>query len=289
MNNRLLIKRLLIYLLLSFGLVFGMFGIAYARGVRYGDMANRCILVFAMLCPTAAMLLTRLLTGQGFSGMGMEIVLKGKVRYYLLAVFVPLIYTEAGYLLYYLCVMGGADFTFPHFGDISPYFWWLVPVSALTTAVTASFGGFGEEAGWRGYMYPMLEELFGPVKGCIIGGMIWGIWHYPQIAIGHTFGTKYPFAPYSGFFVFTLFTVAIGAWLYALTKKAGSVWPAAFSHAGNNAIIGSTILAGALNQSRNSFYQQNTVAAVGIILLPAVLMGMTILIFFGKERHKHIE
>ena len=35
----------------------------------------------------------------------------------------------------------------------------------------------GGEVGWRGAMDPMLKDHFGKVKGSIIGGAIWGVWH----------------------------------------------------------------------------------------------------------------
>jgi len=38
---------------------------------------------------------------------------------------------------------------------------------------------FGEEYGWRYYLQPIMQKRFGAVKGVILLGVIWGIWHLP--------------------------------------------------------------------------------------------------------------
>jgi membrane protease YdiL (CAAX protease family) len=35
----------------------------------------------------------------------------------------------------------------------------------------------GEEFGWRGFAHPRLVARFGPVRGCLIVGAVWGLWH----------------------------------------------------------------------------------------------------------------
>lgn len=37
----------------------------------------------------------------------------------------------------------------------------------------------GEEYGWRYYFQPILQEKFGMVKGVIVLGILWGLWHLP--------------------------------------------------------------------------------------------------------------
>ncbi len=48
----------------------------------------------------------------------------------------------------------------------------------------------GEEAGWRGYMMPQLKERFGLLNGRLLGGVIWGVWHWPIMLL-----TGYDMAP----------------------------------------------------------------------------------------------
>ncbi len=43
-----------------------------------------------------------------------------------------------------------------------------------------------EEFGWRGYLQPHLQRIFGVLPASIIIGVIWGLWHLPLIfAYGH--------------------------------------------------------------------------------------------------------
>lgn len=112
-----------------------------------------------------------------------------------------------------------------------------MPLAGIVNAVTLSIGALGEEIGWRTYLYPKLEELFGLKGALILGGIIWGVWHFPLIAVGHGFGTGYLGEPYTGFLIFILDCTFTGVILYLVTKKSLSVWPATFLHAFNNTSV----------------------------------------------------
>lgn len=38
---------------------------------------------------------------------------------------------------------------------------------------------FGEEYGWRYYLQPILQHKFGTLKGVLVLGVVWGLWHAP--------------------------------------------------------------------------------------------------------------
>ena len=100
----------------------------------------------------------------------------------------------------------------------------LGPVLALPVA-------FGEEYGWRGYLQGELIKL-GKVRGVLLVGVIWGLWHAPIIAMGH----NYPGYPVLGVFLMTLYTIALGFLFGYAVLKSGSVWLAAFMHGLNNQV-----------------------------------------------------
>ena len=100
----------------------------------------------------------------------------------------------------------------------------LGPVLALPIA-------FGEEYGWRGYLQGELIKI-GKVRGILLVGVIWGLWHAPIIAMGH----NYPGYPVLGIFLMTLYTIALGFLFGYAMLKSGSVWLAAFLHGLNNQV-----------------------------------------------------
>lgn len=109
----------------------------------------------------------------------------------------------------------------------------LMPIIALNTVVIGPFLGliiaFGEEYGWRGYLQTELTRL-GRIRGVLLLGVIWGIWHWPIIWMGYNF----PGQPILG----SLAMVALGIifaffFAYSVFKSQG-IWTAAYLHALNN-------------------------------------------------------
>jgi uncharacterized protein len=90
---------------------------------------------------------------------------------------------------------------------------------------------FGEEYGWRFYLQNELIKL-GKKRGILLLGVIWAIWHYPAIWMGH----NYPGQPVLGTLLMTIFCI-LGAFILGyIVFKTGSVWLAAFAHGVNNQI-----------------------------------------------------
>ena len=83
--------------------------------------------------------------------------------------------------------------------DISPSTLLLVllGVAVLAAPLINSFFTFGEEFGWRAYLQPKLMPL-GFRKAMLLMGLIWGVWHWPLIAMGHNYGLDYFGAPWTG-------------------------------------------------------------------------------------------
>ena len=95
---------------------------------------------------------------------------------------------------------------------------------------------FGEEVGWRGFLYPQLKSKYGHKKGWLLGGIIWGAWHWPLIwLIGYEYGFGYFGFPVVGMLLFCVFTVGLGIlcdWLY---ERSGNIWMPAILHGAINA------------------------------------------------------
>lgn len=82
------------------------------------------------------------------------------------------------------------------------------------------FGPFWEEAGWRGFALPRLQQRRGPLVGTLMLGFFWGLWHLPiylptDIQQAGVVGGLLNFA------VFVLLTMALAfifTWVFNNTK-----------------------------------------------------------------------
>lgn len=230
-------KRLLIYLGLAFGMAWLVFFVFTLTGHTWsGSTPEMMSLVsLGMLAPTAAHIITRKITGEGFrlsgkDSMMLGIDLKGKKwLFFLVAVILPVIYATLGDVIIWLSCPEAFGIT-----DVRPFVAITYPLLAVVSGVVLSFAALGEELGWRGYMMPKLIELIGMPKAIITGGIIWGLWHAPLTCVGHNYGMDYPGFPYVGIILMCLMCMALGTVLTYVTIKTGSIWPAAFMHAVNN-------------------------------------------------------
>ena len=115
----------------------------------------------------------------------------------------------------------------------------------VTTIISGLFAGatinalfaFGEEYGWRNYLVDALrEKKF--VFASIFIGIIWGLWHFPLILLGH----NYPQHSVAGVFMMVIFCVLASFVELYFVLKAKSVYPAAIFHGTINAVAGLNVL-----------------------------------------------
>lgn len=96
----------------------------------------------------------------------------------------------------------------------------------LMGSVLSFTAGFGEEYGWRGYLQSELFKL-GRVRGVILLGVIWGIWHWPVVLMGHNF----PGHPLLGLVLQVFYNICLSIVLGYAVLRSGSVLLAAYLHA----------------------------------------------------------
>lgn len=278
-------KRLFIYLAFAFGLTLAIFFPYILSGnvwMKDGTLSGMDQFVcIGMLMPALAMLLTRYITKEGFAVTGEGSMLlgisfrDGKWFWFLLAVILPWIYYELGYGFMLLLSPGAFDASYPAVLEITKqeqFIIYLQPFAMMVSGVTASFAALGEEAGWRGYMMPKMIKLWGTKKAVVIGGIIWGIWHWPLTTIGHNFGRSYFGYPFTGFGAMCIMCIFIGIILTFVTYKSGSIWPAAFLHAVNNS--SPSILRYFTNESKITGWKADSVASTLIRLLPMIVISV---------------
>jgi membrane protease YdiL (CAAX protease family) len=128
---------------------------------------------------------------------------------------------------------------------------------------------FGEEYGWRGYLQGELVKM-GKVKGVLLLGVIWGLWHAPIIAMGH----NYPGRPVEGIIMMTLYTIALGFVFGYAVLKSGSVWLAAYLHALNNQLVAFLV---AMVYRPNDMFLSFGIGIYGIVVWAVVVAAILLL------------
>ena len=256
-SKKLELKRVIIYLLISFApswIVFFIYRSIY--GLNINTALYFLIGIFAMLMPSVSMILTRLITKEGFDNTFLKVNLKGNIKYYVIGLFTPFVYSTLGAFLVAVFLMPKGTIS-EIISNLSLIEFITLVVYLASISVLLFIPALGEEIGWRGYLTPKLEKLTNTKKSLILSGIIWGIWHAPMIAIGHNFGTDYDFFPYSGIFLMIIYCSALGIFYTLLTKKTNSVFPSAISHSANNdgsGVIFSIIISQTNNAiSKNAF------------------------------------
>ena len=204
-----------------------------------------------MFGPAVGTVAARLATGEGWERARLRPDFEGTMWTYAAAWLAPAGLTVVGAGLYFAAFPGQFDPTMAAFREqlanagvgMDP---WLLAaiqiVAALTLApIINGLFAFGEEFGWRAYLLPKLLPL-GYQRAVVLSGLVWGVWHWPIIAMGYNYGFDYPGFPWTGMLAFLVFTVGAGTFLSVLTIREGSVWPASIGHGAINAIAGIAVL-----------------------------------------------
>ena len=270
MSEKLDLKRILIYLAFAFGLAWVIGLIVYLTGglensleLIPGSKITVAIVLLAvgyMGAPAVANLLTRLVTREGWQETWLRPKLKQGWPYWVAGWVVPSVMTILGAVVFFalfpqyfdpsLAVLQDMLAQSPTPVSISP--WLIVVLQTLTGVLISplvnSLFTFGEEFGWRGYLLQKLLPL-GERKAMVLLGVIWGVWHWPVIAMGHNYGLDYAGAPWLGMLAMVWFTFVIGTFLCWITLRGGSVWPAVIGHAAINGIsaLGAIVVQGEPN------------------------------------------
>lgn len=149
-------------------------------------------------------------------------------------------------------------------------------VMIVITIISGLFAGvtinalftFGEEFGWRNYLVDALREVKF-VRASVFIGIVWGLWHFPLILIGH----NYPQHSIAGVFMMVIFCVMASFIETYFVLKAKSVFPAVIFHGTINAVAGLNVI---MIKGGNDLLNGST-GLSGFIVMAIVIM--TIYIF----------
>lgn len=242
-------KQTVRYLIWTFGIAYQIqaaVALMYANGLT---IAYQIVMMAMMFVP----LLGTLLSGYKLRNIGWKPPFRGNLKPILIAWLSPVVLTAIGAAVYFLLFPSHLDLSGNSLSSIAgvdavaqleaqgisyPIYILITVASSVTYAPAINiFLAVGEEAGWRGFLYPQLKAKFSKGTAWIIGGVIWGMWHWPLIGlIGYEYGSDYFGFPALGMLAFCVITVALGIisdWLY---EKSGCIWIPALFHGAFNAV-----------------------------------------------------
>ena len=246
-------KQVLKYLAWTFGLAYAV-QFATADLYRTNLPVAQLVLAAMMFAPALGVLLA----GGNLKQMGWKPQFKKNLRPILIAWLSPMVMTIAGAALYFLVFPSHFDLSGVYLvsavgpealeqleaqGVSYPLYVLIAVVSALTYGpMINTFAALGEEIGWRGFLYPQLKARFGRRGGWLLGGAIWGAWHWPLIwLIGYEYGAAtgnaagYFGFPVTGMLLFCIIAIGLGILHDGLYEKSGSIWVPSLFHGAFNA------------------------------------------------------
>jgi membrane protease YdiL (CAAX protease family) len=260
-------RRIVFYLAFTFGIAWATALVVYLTGGLAGSRALipvTPVTVALVLVPTLYMFspalshaLTRLVTREGWGGLYLKPRLGEGWRSWVAAWLGCMLLVLAGAAVYFVAFPETFDPSLDTFREqlseaarrsgeplpLGPGVLFAIQAASpvLVAPIFNSIFTFGEEFGWRAYLQPRLLPLGGR-RAMMLMGLIWGIWHWPLIAMGHNYGQDYPGHPWLGMLTMTWFTFVTGTFLGWLALRGGSVWPAVLGHATINATAGLGLL-----------------------------------------------
>lgn len=110
-----------------------------------------------------------------------------------------------------------------------------IPVIMMSLVINFCLGFnlfFGEEFGWRYFLQPRLQKVYGKKCGVLILGFIWGIWHLPLC-----FTLYSPETPIYCVVNHVAYCMSLGVFLGYVYMKTENIWAPILIHLVNNSIV----------------------------------------------------
>jgi len=208
---------------------------------------------------------------------------KCNFSFIMLSLFFPLIYLLSSYGLYWILSKDAFSINFTSLIEAAAAYSGrelpdnIAVIISLTVMIPVSIlTALGEEAGWRGFMYPVMQRLWGFRKAIIVSGIIWAVWHLPIIIAG----LYYP-PEMNLLFVIPLFFIEVFALTIIITwlrVKSNSVWTAILFHAAHNYF--DQVVFQSMTGGANSVY---FVGEIGILTLAITVIAAVFILIRDRK------
>ncbi|MBR6383435.1 MAG: CPBP family intramembrane metalloprotease [Lachnospiraceae bacterium] len=303
MNKKQIVKYLLFVFILAYAIEIPVSFIALKNQNNIGTSVFQIAMMVVMFTPFFGALFAK----GNFKGI--SFIPKFKKVWFLipLCFFGPAIFATLGAALFYIIYPDMFDLTGSYMQSTLPegtniidvleaaglsykIYIVIVILQSITYAPLLNmFVALGEEVGWRGFLYPELNKSMGKVPTWLLGGLIWGAFHYPIIIIaGYEYGFDYFGYPVVGLIVFTVFTITLGLIHEIVYDKTKCIWYPALLHGAVNASSFGALFYSVLNPERagkltimGPFFN-GIVAGLPLFIL-AIVLGAVVLIKKSKK------
>jgi membrane protease YdiL (CAAX protease family) len=265
-------------------LVFAFSSVFYFFVLRSGGLGyGRGLYVLGLMyCPALAGMATLRLNGRSIAEIGWK---WGETKYQVRSWYIPLLYAAIAYGIVWLLGLGGfgnpqtanAIVEQIHLGGPA---WLNLTIGILLTGIygliRSTASALGEEIGWRGFLVPELSRTTSFTATALISGIVWSVWHYPELIYGgYNAGTP----TWYGLTCFTVMVVAISFVFAWMRLKSGSVWTAAILHGSHNLYIQALFTPFTRDTGKTAWYIDEFGA-----VLPLVAIGFAI--YFWSKRNE---
>ena len=282
-------KQFIIYMIAAYGIAWIIQIVASIFANAGNPLMFQGMMMVCMFAPFLAVLIARI----PLKGMGWIPKFKGKWGWILLAWFGPMVTVVLGAALYFLIFSDRLDWSGSYmatqYGEEAmsemQAAGLTIPLLLVISAVQCvlyvplfnGLLGLGEEVGWRGVMYPVLKEKLGRAKGMILGGILWGAWHWPiMILAGYEYDKDYLGAPFLGMVLFCLYATVAGIFLDVLYEKTECIWIPSIGH---GAINGAGTVPLLLMRAEDANRMLLGPAPIGIIaMIPMIAVAVILLV-----------
>jgi uncharacterized protein len=193
-----------------------------------------------MYCPALAGMVTLRLNGRSISELGWK---WGETKYQIQSWYIPLLYAGIAYGIVWILGLGG--FGNPQTADaivqqihLGGPAWLNLTIGILLTGIygliRSTASALGEEIGWRGFLVPELSRTFSFTMTALISGVIWSLWHYPELIFADYKGAT---PTWYSLTCFTVMVIAISFVFAWMRLKSGSLWTGAILHGSHNLYV----------------------------------------------------
>ena len=266
-NNR---KALKVYLIITFILSAIIEGV----WIYFGELATQAGISTLLMCIP---LIVAILVSRKFykkqNALGFN---RCNFVYIILAILIPLIYLVLSYGLFWLFAKGSytgnlselIGYTANYSGKEIPDSIAII-ISLVITFPVCVITALGEEAGWRGFMYPVMQRIWGWKKAIFLSGCIWAVWHLPLVITGLYLPDIVMIYRIPAFIIEVFAITVIITWI---RMKSNSVWTAILFHVIHNYLDQVILQSLTKNTNRAYFVGETGIITIFFTALIAVLI-----------------